>query len=82
MAGNHWNRFGTSGASAFGIQSSELCPLPELGPPNCSYCSSYVERCCRFPALNSGCRGAARLVITGRDHQTRPHVASKGLISV
>eukprot|EP00959_Pyramimonas_sp_CCMP1952_P023220 488600-Pyramimonas_sp.AAC.1 len=32
MAGNHWNRFGTSGASAFRIQSSELCSLHELGP--------------------------------------------------
>eukprot|EP00959_Pyramimonas_sp_CCMP1952_P336263 7041325-Pyramimonas_sp.AAC.1 len=35
----------------------ELCVLPELGPRNYSYCSSHPERCRRFPALNSGCRG-------------------------
>eukprot|EP00959_Pyramimonas_sp_CCMP1952_P301532 6308713-Pyramimonas_sp.AAC.1 len=50
----------TSGASAFRIQSSVLCLLPELGLRNYSYCLSHPERCCRFPALNSGC-GAAGL---------------------
>ncbi len=60
----------TSGASACGSQSSELGLLPELGPRTCSYCSSHLERCCRFSALNSGCRGAAGLVITGIDSET------------
>eukprot|EP00959_Pyramimonas_sp_CCMP1952_P403521 8455625-Pyramimonas_sp.AAC.1 len=50
----------TSGASACGIQSSEIGLLPELGR-NCSYCSSHPERCCRLSALISGCRGAAGL---------------------
>eukprot|EP00959_Pyramimonas_sp_CCMP1952_P055491 1159618-Pyramimonas_sp.AAC.1 len=49
----------TAGAFAFRIQSSDLCLLPELGPQNHSYCSSHPERCCLFPALNSGSRGAA-----------------------
>eukprot|EP00959_Pyramimonas_sp_CCMP1952_P074995 1567211-Pyramimonas_sp.AAC.1 len=45
----------TSGASACRIQGSEIGLLPELGQQNCSYCSSYPERCCRFSALK-GCR--------------------------
>eukprot|EP00959_Pyramimonas_sp_CCMP1952_P121324 2537004-Pyramimonas_sp.AAC.1 len=56
----------TSGASACGIQSSEIGLLPELGPRSCSCCSSHPERCCRLSALNSGCSGAAGLVIRNR----------------
>eukprot|EP00959_Pyramimonas_sp_CCMP1952_P093995 1966209-Pyramimonas_sp.AAC.1 len=33
-------------------------------------CSSHPERCSRFSALTSGCRGAAGLVMTGVDSQT------------
>eukprot|EP00959_Pyramimonas_sp_CCMP1952_P270832 5661894-Pyramimonas_sp.AAC.1 len=51
----------TSGASTCRVQSSELGLLSELGQQNYLYCSSYPERCCRFSALNSGCRGAAGL---------------------
>ncbi len=60
----------TSGASVCRIQSSALGLLPELGPRNYSYCSRHLQRCCRFSALNSGCKGAAGLVITGIDSET------------
>eukprot|EP00959_Pyramimonas_sp_CCMP1952_P123394 2579666-Pyramimonas_sp.AAC.1 len=51
---------------------------PELGTRSSArarsskllYYSSHPERCCRFSALNSGCTGAARLVIAGVDSQT------------
>eukprot|EP00959_Pyramimonas_sp_CCMP1952_P207111 4332519-Pyramimonas_sp.AAC.1 len=46
----------TLGASFCEIQSSELGVLPELGPQNCSYLSSHLERCCPFSALDSSCK--------------------------
>eukprot|EP00959_Pyramimonas_sp_CCMP1952_P194371 4064397-Pyramimonas_sp.AAC.1 len=51
----------TTGASACRM-NCELCLLPELGPRNCSHCSSHPERCCGFPALTSGCSGGCRAV--------------------
>eukprot|EP00959_Pyramimonas_sp_CCMP1952_P452456 9466623-Pyramimonas_sp.AAC.2 len=49
---------------------SELGLLLELGSRSYSYCSSHIKRCCRFSVLNSGCRGATGLVITGTDPET------------
>eukprot|EP00959_Pyramimonas_sp_CCMP1952_P441725 9247842-Pyramimonas_sp.AAC.1 len=51
------------------MQSSELGLLPELGS-QLFCCSCHPERCCRFSALISGCRGAAGVVMTGVDSQT------------
>eukprot|EP00959_Pyramimonas_sp_CCMP1952_P104315 2180177-Pyramimonas_sp.AAC.1 len=53
------------------IQSSELGLLLELGPRIYSYSPSHPERCCRFSAQDSGCRGAAGLVITVIDSNIR-----------
>eukprot|EP00959_Pyramimonas_sp_CCMP1952_P336965 7056431-Pyramimonas_sp.AAC.1 len=60
MAGNLGIGSERSGAPPCRIQSSELCLLLELGPSNYSYCSSYPERCCGFPALSSSCREGYR----------------------
>eukprot|EP00959_Pyramimonas_sp_CCMP1952_P363015 7601565-Pyramimonas_sp.AAC.1 len=59
-----------SGACACSIHRSEFGLLSELGSQNCLYCSSPLERCCQFSALNSGCRGSTALVITGADSET------------
>eukprot|EP00959_Pyramimonas_sp_CCMP1952_P256821 5365640-Pyramimonas_sp.AAC.1 len=52
--------------------------LRELGPRQYSYCSSHLERCSRFTALNSGCRGGTTgLVSTGNDLETSGASASR-----
>eukprot|EP00959_Pyramimonas_sp_CCMP1952_P123371 2579258-Pyramimonas_sp.AAC.1 len=60
MAGNHWNRFGDT--RRVGLPNPELRTLSaaQTRSANYSYCSSHPERCCRFPAPNSGCRGGCR----------------------
>eukprot|EP00959_Pyramimonas_sp_CCMP1952_P468448 9493274-Pyramimonas_sp.AAC.1 len=60
----------TSGAPACRIQSSELGVLPELASQNYSYSSSHLQMCNPFSALNSSCKGAAGMVITGIDSET------------
>eukprot|EP00959_Pyramimonas_sp_CCMP1952_P166329 3476589-Pyramimonas_sp.AAC.1 len=49
--------------------------IPELGTRSAARTRFarqfyYSSRYCRFSALNSGCRGAAGLVMTGADSQT------------
>eukprot|EP00959_Pyramimonas_sp_CCMP1952_P256209 5351319-Pyramimonas_sp.AAC.1 len=38
-------------------ESRAFCRLPELALRKYSHCSSYRDMCCRFPVLNSSCRG-------------------------
>eukprot|EP00959_Pyramimonas_sp_CCMP1952_P107489 2247285-Pyramimonas_sp.AAC.1 len=45
--------------------------MPKSSTRYYSYHSSHLERCCRFSTLNSGCRGAAVLVVTGRFEDIR-----------
>eukprot|EP00959_Pyramimonas_sp_CCMP1952_P389368 8158849-Pyramimonas_sp.AAC.1 len=60
----------SSGTIVCSLERSELCLLLELGPRNCSYSSSHLDRWCRFSVLNSGCRGATGLEISETDSGT------------
>eukprot|EP00959_Pyramimonas_sp_CCMP1952_P159912 3344577-Pyramimonas_sp.AAC.1 len=56
-----------SGASACRMQRSEIGLLLELGPQNYSYCSSHLDRNCRFSVRNSSSTAATELMRTETD---------------
>eukprot|EP00959_Pyramimonas_sp_CCMP1952_P392030 8214760-Pyramimonas_sp.AAC.1 len=58
---------GTSGEFACRMQRSEIGLQLELGPQNCSYCSSHLHRDCQFSVLFSSSREATELMRTETD---------------
>eukprot|EP00959_Pyramimonas_sp_CCMP1952_P130216 2722616-Pyramimonas_sp.AAC.1 len=60
MAGNHWNRFGDIRRVCLSNPELRTLSAARTRFAKYSYCSSHPETCCRFPALNSGCRRGCR----------------------